>query len=415
MKREVETDDNILLTAVDISKKYCRNFKRSLLYAVVDIFEEVFGYRRGTNKLRLGEFWAVNKVNFNLRRGESIGLVGANGSGKTTLLRMISGLIKPDSGEISIYGRVVPLIALGAGFSPALTGRENIITNLSILGMSRLEIKEVIQDVIDFSEIPIEALDAPIQTYSSGMAARLGFSCAIHAKADLLLIDEVLSVGDMKFRAKCYRRLAELKMAGVSFILVSHNTNSIISVCDRAIYLSKGCVAAEGLPTNVLARFEEDLFADSSNNDFVNLSETLNKSEQLVIIQQVLLFGPSGPVDYLSTGHFGSFSISVDSKERYVGVNFSVLIRELFGENELVLHLNSNKDDFTYELTPGNQELKLIFPICSLRPGLYTAKIYLHADNFYMLDAVESFVFKVVANKEIDMCQNKFYQNVEWL
>ncbi|MGL5878105.1 MAG: ABC transporter ATP-binding protein, partial [Xenococcaceae cyanobacterium] len=242
---EQRLDNEVVLSVEGVSKKFCRDLKRSLLYAVQDIATELVGIRQKSEKLRRDEFWALKDVSFQVRRGEALGLVGPNGSGKSTLLRIISGLIKPDSGFVEIKGRIAPLIALGAGFNPILTGRENIYANMSILGLSKQEIDERFEAVLDFAEIGV-AIDAPVQTYSSGMAARLGFACAIYTEPDILLIDEVLAVGDIKFRAKCYRRLAKLREQGTSFILVSHNSHSILSICESAIYLLKGKVVTVG-------------------------------------------------------------------------------------------------------------------------------------------------------------------------
>jgi lipopolysaccharide transport system ATP-binding protein len=233
------TDDNIVLSVTGVSKKFCRSLKRSLLYGVKDVAAEMTGLRSRQDALRKDEFWALENVSFQVRQGEALGLIGKNGSGKSTLLRMIAGLIKADTGSIEIKGRVAPLIALGAGFSPILTGRENIYANMSILGLSKKEIKERFDDVVAFAEVG-EAIDAPVQTYSSGMAARLGFASAIFTEPDILLIDEVLAVGDAKFQAKCSTKLAELSDKGTTFILVSHNSMVINAVCSSAIYLARG-------------------------------------------------------------------------------------------------------------------------------------------------------------------------------
>ncbi|MEC4816626.1 MAG: ABC transporter ATP-binding protein, partial [Scytonema sp. PMC 1069.18] len=218
-----DSESDIVLSVHGVSKKFCRNLKRSLLYGVRDITSELLGLREKNDELRPKEFWALKDISFQLRRGEALALVGKNGSGKTTLLRIIAGLIKPDTGFVEINGRVAPLIALGAGFNPVLTGRENIYANMAILGLSNKEIDKRFDEVVEFAEIE-DAIDAPVQSYSSGMAARLGFSCAIHTEPEILLIDEVLAVGDVKFRLKCSRKLSQLQNYGTSFILVSHNS-----------------------------------------------------------------------------------------------------------------------------------------------------------------------------------------------
>lgn len=191
--------NDVVLSLNGVSKKFCRDFKRSLLYGMQDISQEVLAIRNDkNNNLRRQEFWALQDVSFDLHRGDALGLIGKNGSGKSTLLRIIAGLIKPDVGSVEVYGRVAPLIALGAGFNPVLTGRENIYANMSILGLKRTEIDERFEEVVEFAELA-NAIDSPVRSYSSGMAARLGFSCAVHTSSEILLIDEVLSVGDIRY------------------------------------------------------------------------------------------------------------------------------------------------------------------------------------------------------------------------
>ena len=194
--------------------------------------------------LRDGEFWANKDISFELRRGECIGLIGHNGAGKSTLLKMLNGLIKPDSGTIEMRGRVGALIALGAGFNPILTGRENIYVNGSILGLTKREITEKIDDIIEFAEIG-EFIDSPVQSYSSGMTVRLGFAVATALDPDILILDEVLAVGDVGFRTKCYNRVYEVcKNAAVIF--VSHSMPHINRLCDRVMLLNGGSLEYDG-------------------------------------------------------------------------------------------------------------------------------------------------------------------------
>jgi lipopolysaccharide transport system ATP-binding protein len=204
-----------------------------------DLGKEIRGKRHGGNgELRRDEFWAVKDVSFELKRGECLGLIGRNGAGKTTLLRLLNGLIKPDQGRVEMWGRVGAIIALGAGFNPILTGRENIYVNASVLGLSKREIDTQIDEIIDFAEIG-EFIDMPVQSYSSGMSVRLGFAIATVLKPDILLLDEVLAVGDAAFRFKCHRRINEvLKDAAVIF--VSHDMPHIARICDKTLVLTHG-------------------------------------------------------------------------------------------------------------------------------------------------------------------------------
>jgi len=227
-----------LIKVEQVSKKFCRGFKRSLWYGLNDMADEVLGRNDEDCGLRKDEFWAIKDVSFELRRGECLGLIGRNGAGKTTLLKMLNGLIKPDRGRITMRGRVGALIALGAGFNPILTGRENIYVNASVLGLTKREVNVKIDEIIDFSEIR-EFIDAPVQSYSSGMAVRLGFAVASSLSPTILLIDEVLAVGDAKFRTKCYDRIDQLRK-NAAIILVSHNKQDILRICTESILLDRG-------------------------------------------------------------------------------------------------------------------------------------------------------------------------------
>ena len=271
-------DDEVLVRVEGVAKKFCRSLKRSLWYGLCDIAGELNPLARhgagGVEQrassgaeavsdqvvirqtphvnpaevardedLRDGEFYAVRGVSFELRRGECIGLIGHNGAGKTTLLRMLNGLIKPDHGRIEMNGRVGALIALGAGFNPILTGRENIYINGSVLGLSKKEIDEKIEEIIDFAEIG-EFIDMPVQNYSSGMQVRLGFSIASSLSPDVLILDEVLAVGDIGFVIKCLNRVRRMT-ADAAVILVTHQMQFISSFCTRVIFMDRGCTVLD--------------------------------------------------------------------------------------------------------------------------------------------------------------------------
>ena len=231
------SESDTLIRLEGVSKKFCRSLKRSLWYGLKDLGAELMGQGGSEKPLRRDEFWAVKDVSFQLKRGECLGLIGRNGAGKSTILKMLSGLIRPDKGRITCRGKVGALIELGAGFNPILTGRENIYVNASVLGISRRKVDEKLQDIIEFAEIG-EFIDAPVQNYSSGMKVRLGFAVASQIEPDVLLIDEVLAVGDTGFRYKCQDRIKDLvKNAGVLF--VSHAMPSVASICDRVILLDQ--------------------------------------------------------------------------------------------------------------------------------------------------------------------------------
>lgn len=222
----------------NVSKKYSRNADRHLSYGISDLYREVLG-RKSEESLRTDEFLAVNNVSFQLFPGDTFALIGRNGSGKTTLLKMMTGLTKPDAGRIAVRGRVQALINLGAGFNPKLSGRENIFNSAALMGMSRKETNEQVDEIIDFSDLQ-DFIDSPVYTYSSGMKSRLGFSVAVSLKPEILFLDEILAVGDFAFQNRCFARMQQLKKKGVTIVLVSHAHNSVIQLCDKALWLHRG-------------------------------------------------------------------------------------------------------------------------------------------------------------------------------
>jgi lipopolysaccharide transport system ATP-binding protein len=227
-----------LVHVENVSKKFCRDLKTGLWYGVKDLATEFVGGRKGEATLRPKEFWAVDDINFELERGQCLGLIGRNGAGKSTLLKMLNGLIKPDKGKITMCGRVGALIELGSGFNPILTGRENIYNNGAVLGISKKEIDLVIDEIIDFSEIE-KFIDTPVQFYSSGMKVRLGFAVAVHMKPDVLILDEVLAVGDSGFKMKSFNKINEM-MKDAAVIFVSHSMPNVANICNKILLMEKG-------------------------------------------------------------------------------------------------------------------------------------------------------------------------------
>jgi len=228
-----------VIAVEDLYKKFCSNLKIGIAYGAWDTCRTLVNKPYSTDTLRKSEFWALEGINFQIYPGEAFGLVGCNGSGKTTLLRIINGIFPPDRGRVTVRGRIGALIAVGAGFHPHMTGRENIFLNGAILGMGRRQILDRMDDIIQFADIG-DFLDAPVSTYSSGMEVRLGFAIAIHGDPNVVLVDEILAVGDAKFQRKCLDRIREMREQGVSFVVVSHNMQTIESMCERSLLLHKG-------------------------------------------------------------------------------------------------------------------------------------------------------------------------------
>ncbi|HDY67943.1 hypothetical protein LCGC14_2099930 [marine sediment metagenome] len=239
-------NDEIAVRVEHVSKKYCKSLKRSMLYGVKDIGRNLLGMSSHSENLRKDEFWAVNDVSFEVKKGETLGIIGPNGSGKTTLLKLLNGIFWPDKGKITVKGKAGALIEVGAGFHPLLTGRENVYTNAAILGMTKKEVDEKFDDIVEFADIG-DFVDVPVKFYSSGMFVRLGFSVAVHCEPDILLVDEVLAVGDSVFQARCYRKMNEIKRReNLAIAIVSHSLLTVGKFCDKGIFLNNGTIKSHG-------------------------------------------------------------------------------------------------------------------------------------------------------------------------
>ena len=242
-------NDSIAICVKNVSKKF-----RVYEDKAHTIKERVINFQRNRRK----EHTVLSDISFDIKKGEAVGLIGQNGCGKSTTLKLLTKIIYPDSGTVVVNGRVSSLLELGAGFHPDMSGRENIYTNASIFGLSKREIDERIDQIIDFSELE-EFIDSPVRTYSSGMYMRLAFSVAINVNADILLIDEILAVGDVNFQKKCLDRIKEIKKSGTTIVLVSHSMNQIEDVCDNAIWLEDGTIKREGCVHDVISDYRDQM------------------------------------------------------------------------------------------------------------------------------------------------------------
>jgi len=213
----------------------------------------LINFRKSIGSLRKRHV-VLKGISFEIRKGECVGIVGRNGAGKSTILGLIAGVLKPDSGRIVVQGRVSPLLELGAGFHPDLTGRENIVLNGVLLGMTKREVLAKMEEIIEFSGLG-DFIDEPIRTYSSGMVARLGFSVIAHLEPEILLIDEVLAVGDAEFQKKSFHKILEFKKKGVTIVIVSHALDSLAKLCDRALLLEGGYIKLDAKPEEVISAY----------------------------------------------------------------------------------------------------------------------------------------------------------------
>ena len=278
-------DDSLILRADRISKKFCRRMRQSMYYGICDVARGMMGWSSHSGSLRSHEFWALEDVSFSLRRGERLGLLGRNGSGKSTLLRLLAGIYQPDAGRIEIRGNVCALIALGAGFHPLLTGRENIYLNGALLGMAMQDIQRRFDHIVEFAGIG-DCLDAPVKTYSSGMYVRLGFAIAIHSDPALLLIDEVLAVGDSAFQDKCIEKVLALNRHGTAIVFVSHSVQTMERLCRKGLLLKQGKPLFLGDIRECIRRYFDDLGHENVEQGVVPTAVGLGK----VMISEVKVY-----------------------------------------------------------------------------------------------------------------------------
>ena len=241
-------NDNSIIKFKNVTKNFSRNNQKTFKEFLPALF---------MGEKTVDKFTALNDISFEIKAGECVGIIGPNGSGKSTILKLIAGVMSPSSGNIHVHGKISPLIELGAGMHPELSGRENIYLNGAILGLKRKEIDKNLQSIIDFSEIS-EFIDQPVKHYSSGMYMRLAFSIAVHVDPEILIVDEILAVGDTQFQAKCFAKMEEFKNRGVTIIFVSHGLGQVQTFCTRAIYINQHHIILDGKPADAIAKYQND-------------------------------------------------------------------------------------------------------------------------------------------------------------
>lgn len=329
---------NSALRVENVSKRFLRGeMHDSLRDFIPSLFAKLTGRASASSKTR--EFWALQNVSFELAHGQAFGIIGANGAGKSTILKLITGIMKPTSGRIEVNGRLSALIEVGAGFHPDLTGRENIYLNGTILGMRRAEIDRKFDAIVEFSGLA-DFIDTPVKRYSTGMYARLGFSVAAHVDPDILIVDEVLSVGDVVFQNRCLEKMNSIIRSGATVIFVSHNLRAIAELCPRSILLEHGRVAAAGPSQEVLQFYLESC-----------RQERLDAPEDLTITSAKVRGSHAEGVAF-NSGEKVWVDVEVECK----------------GDNEpfsVVLFVN---DDRQYEVFHTSTEY-LGYPSISLKPG----------------------------------------------
>ncbi len=319
-------------------------------------------------------FWALKDVSFEVEPGEVVGIIGRNGAGKSTLLKILSRITEPTSGRCKFRGRIGSLLEVGTGFHPELTGRENVYLNGSILGMSRREINRKFDEIVEFAEIE-KFLDTPVKRYSSGMYVRLAFGVAAHLNPEILLVDEVLAVGDQKFQKKCLGKMREVARSGRTVLFVSHNTAALESLCERCILIHQGQVKADGDTRSILARYYEDDQDRTSGRRDLTEHHGRTRNSKPIMSQVTLSDGSQSPISQIRMGSSLSIHVDFDVRESPIEPVLGVVIKTdlgtpLFGVNNLFI------PGFQFGKVQGSATISCHFEDLPLMPGTYLVDLY---------------------------------------
>lgn len=310
-------------------------------------------------------FWALRDVSLRVAQGEAVGIVGPNGSGKTTLLKLVAGISRPTQGRLAVGGRIASLIELGAGFHPELTGRENLFLNGALLGLSRREVRRRLDEIVAFAEVQ-EFLDLPLKRYSSGMAVRLGFAIAAHADSDVLLLDEVLSVGDARFQQKSLGRMRELRARGATIVLVSHNLPTIGLFCERAVWLQRGEVASCGSAGEVIEAYQREAMRGDGRPD---KGPAVARDGDLLAVEGVRLLNSAGEEtrDFRYREDLRVY-LAYACRERLVRPAFTLTVR---GGEGRIFQASMLLEGTRPDCLEGSGEVECTFRGIPLAPGSY--------------------------------------------
>ncbi len=353
---------DLLIKAEGVSKKFCSRLKTSMKYGVFDIAKDFVGLPSRSDTLRQNEFWSVDDVSFEVRRGECLGLIGPNGAGKSTLLKMLNGIIMPDKGSVEIQGRVGALIEVGAGFHPLLTGRENIYINGAIMGLRKKEIDQKFDSIVEFAELG-DFINTPVSYYSSGMYVRLGFAVAAHLEPDVLLIDEVLAVGDMGFRAKCYTKISEL-MNSCAVVFVSHFMPHVAKLCDKVVVLNHGKLVSNGLAMSGIEAFN-DLFHDHKM--------VISGTREAEISNLVLLNKNGTPTERFFYNELFELQFDITVSENYD--EFKISLTFMNQDTNLIAQSHSEYNDQVFKNNGKKHRITVKIDRLILNPGKYYMNI----------------------------------------
>ena len=344
---------NAVVELTDVGKCYTKYEDAPMLLS------RALRFRPGTKRSKR---WAIRHVDLGVERSETVGVIGRNGSGKSTMLRMLAGVTAPTEGRVAVRGSVAPLISVGVGFHPELTGRENIYVNGTVLGMTRQEIDERVDSIIEFAEIP-DFIDTPVKFYSSGMFVRLGFSVAVSAQPSVLLVDEVLAVGDIAFQIKSFERMRNMKDAGSTILVVSHNLNAIRNLCDRVMVLHDGAVEFVGGTDEALSVYHEVLDRAALHDD--------GGSGAAAVITTVRIVGEDGATSHVRAGDEAVLEVGARFNRTVDSPAFSIVLTT---ESGVPVYIDSTYLTGTRRFEAGEETTCRIRFAARLTTGSYTVR-----------------------------------------
>ena len=351
-----------IIRVTDVSKRFVLHKEKSLKERAL---------RLGRRSDHVEDFWALRDITLSIEAGSTVGLMGSNGSGKSTLLKVIGSIIQPTTGQVLRRGRLAALLELGAGFHPELTGRENVYLNAAILGMTRQETDRSFDDIVDFSGIE-SFIDTQVKFYSSGMYVRLAFAVAVHVDPDLLLVDEVLAVGDEPFQRKCMDQIRTFQEEGRTIVLVSHSAEQVGDLCDRAVLLRDGHMQFDGVPRDAIrelrAGFEEDRREEAERRG--DAGRPVNRGK----IQSVRLLTDTGePLETMPSGAPMVCRVEIDLDDSVERWMMGFAIETPLGQR--VYHVNTHTEGVELKLGRGRHEVEFALPAVPLGEGDYVVRI----------------------------------------
>ncbi|MCK6581383.1 MAG: polysaccharide ABC transporter ATP-binding protein [Anaerolineae bacterium] len=348
------------------SQERYQTFRDAITRTLAAPFVRVRDIVRGQSASDLKEeIWALRDVSFEVKQGEVVGIIGRNGAGKSTLLKILSRITEPTIGYADVYGKVGALLEVGTGFHPELTGRENIYLNGAILGMSRTEITSKFDEIVDFAGVE-RFVDTPVKHYSSGMGLRLGFAVAAYLEPEILVVDEVLAVGDAEFQKKCLGKMEDVAKTGNTVLFVSHNMAAVKTLCQTGILLDKGQISTTGVIGDVIYKYMKT---------FSNAADTSGDTHEEFTFTNILLNGhPPAMIDLTRPL---DVQVSFQARASFSGCLFYCIVHDI--DNNTVIHARSDDVVGLREIQPGDHSFCVSFPAMWLRPGIYTLNLKLIA------------------------------------